>query len=908
MSQTHVPAGPHELPQPAAGYQIAIVVPTLNEAPNIRPLLNRTLRAIEGAGLDARVIVVDGGSTDGTQELVRSWEARGPVRLLESDGRRGLSGDVLFAVRATDSPIVVVMDGDLSHAPEYIPSLVRPLLEGTHDVAVGSRYVPQGGVHGWPWRRRVISRAAAACAWPLTELKDPTSGFFAARREHLLAHAPAANGFKLGLEVIVRGGPSLRVVEVPIVFTDRWSGSSKLGAKVVWHYLMQLVQLAGGGLSFGTSWRFAVVGLLGMAIDMAVFQALFSAGFQLGLAHIAGFVGATVFNYSLNARWGFAAAAVGSAVKGWARYVRYFAVCLLALFLRAGVLTSLVQLGSVPVPVAAALAILVAATVNYAGCAFFVFAPALRDEGPQQRWRIATLGIVAYMLLFRLAYMGALEIIPEEAYYWNYSRHLDIGYLDHPPMVAWLIAAGTRVFGESEFGVRIGAVACWLVTASFLYRLARDQFDKVTALCTLMLLAVLPFFFGTGLLITPDAPLCASWAVALFMLDRALLRGKRLAWWGFGLAIGLGMLSKYTISLLVPAAVVFAVLHRPSRRWLRRPEPYAGMLLAAAVFLPVIVWNIRNGWASFVFQGPRRFSGEAQFSLQELLGFVVALLTPTGLAAACLAILSDKAVGAIRGAVTSQQAAAQRARRLFTLVFTLVPLSVFVYHSLRHSPRLNWTGPSWMALLPVIAYHIAHTKIAKRQGFPGMVRHAWAPTIAITILLYGGFAHYAALGFPGVGYPPELGAVIGWRDLGAQIEQIEEQVKSQTGSEPLIVGLDEYMISSEIAFYDDLAERREGGDAASDGAEAGKLDGPDETAGRHLFGRGSLMYAYWFPAVDQVGRNVILVDRNAAALEKPNIARCFNRMDEVRELVVRKNGREVMRYYYRIGYDYRCQS
>jgi dolichol-phosphate mannosyltransferase len=102
--------------------------------------------------------------------------------------------------------------------------------------------------------------------------------------------------------------------------------------------------------------------------------------------------------------------------------------------------------------------------------------------------------------------------MPEEAYYWNYAQHLDIGYLDHPPMVGWLIAAGAAVLGDTELGVRIGALLCAVIASVFVYRLTRDMFGELSGWVAVVLAQTLPFFFFAGILMTPDAPLTAAWA------------------------------------------------------------------------------------------------------------------------------------------------------------------------------------------------------------------------------------------------------------------------------------------------------------------------------------------------------------------------------------------------------------
>src|SRR5580693_5283238 len=174
------------------------------------------------------------------------------------------------------------------------------------------------------------------------------------------------------------------------------------------------------------------------------------------------------------------------------------------------------------------------------------------NPGADVHWRALLIALVGYAFFLRVLYSGQIELIPEEAYYWNYSRHLDIGYLDHPPMVAWLIRLGTFVFGQSQFGVRIGAIGCAIVASIFIYRLTRNLFGEASALAALVLTQTLPFFFLSGFLMTPDAPLAAAWAASLYFLERALIGNQSRAWWFAGVALGIGMISKYSIAVLAP--------------------------------------------------------------------------------------------------------------------------------------------------------------------------------------------------------------------------------------------------------------------------------------------------------------------------------------------------------------------
>lgn len=209
---------------------ISIVIPTLNEAENIAPLVDQIVAAMPGL---REIVFVDDRSSDGTPERIRSIAVTAPLRLVERENPTlGLSGAVIAGARAAEGGILVVMDADLSHPPEEIANLVQPILAGQADMVIGSRYVPGGTTPDWPLYRKAMSRLAAACAYPLTGVHDSMCGFFAIRRAQLLELAPTATGFKIAFEAIVRGRPRLRVVEVPIEFRDRRRGKSKMSLGV----------------------------------------------------------------------------------------------------------------------------------------------------------------------------------------------------------------------------------------------------------------------------------------------------------------------------------------------------------------------------------------------------------------------------------------------------------------------------------------------------------------------------------------------------------------------------------------------------------------------------------------------------------------------------------------------------
>lgn len=226
----------------AAPMKFSIVVPTYNEAGGIEKLITTLTDVFRGEGLDGEIVVVDDNSPDGTGAIVDRLQSEGyPVRCLHRPGKMGLSSGVIdgWKFARPDSQALGAMDADFSHDATILPRMVRALQDSGYGLAIGSRYVPGGGISNWPKRRIVTSRVAIALAQPLTAIKDITSGYFLVKREALAGVELDPIGFKIGLEVIAKAHYG-RALEVPYVFTDRIAGTSKLNQNEIFNYLKQL--------------------------------------------------------------------------------------------------------------------------------------------------------------------------------------------------------------------------------------------------------------------------------------------------------------------------------------------------------------------------------------------------------------------------------------------------------------------------------------------------------------------------------------------------------------------------------------------------------------------------------------------------------------------------------------------
>lgn len=300
--------------------------------------------------------------------------------------------------------------------------------------------------------------------------------------------------------------------------------------------------------------------------------------------------------------------------------------------------------------------------------------------------------------LARLSVGAALPLVPDEAYYWEWSRHLAAGYFDHPPAIALLIRGGTSLLGDTPAGVRLlpqmaglaGTLACVLLAA----RLGGEQAARRTALLT----ASVPLA-GLGLVLaTPDSPLLAAVALTLVALERAVGRDPReraaVGWWALGGAgLGLALLSKYTAILLAGGVLIAVLTHRELRRHLAHPGPYVGAAVAAALTIPVLVWNSRHRWVSFAFQLGHGLNADSGSPLRRELTYV-----------GTLALLASPILFALLVSGVGRALRARSGGAAYLLgVVAATWACFFALSALRHRVEPNWAAPAFIAAAPLVA-------------------------------------------------------------------------------------------------------------------------------------------------------------------------------------------------------------
>lgn len=319
----------------------------------------------------------------------------------------------------------------------------------------------------------------------------------------------------------------------------------------------------------------------------------------------------------------------------------------------------------------------------------------------------AVIVIVAVMAAAKFFIAGRIELAFDEGYYTFWSFALQPGYLDHPPAVAFMIAAGRAIFGDTELGARLFAVLSGVAVSAMIYRIGMLLLDRRTAaLATIWYNLTLAF--ALGFLITPDPPAALFWVAVLWAMAE-FMDGRSANWLLLGgLFAGLGLWSKYTTAFLLIGLFLFIVVSRERRHWFGLWQLWAAPVVALAVFAPVIWWNATRNWASFGFQGKRTnvsgLSPDVLNNLGEMLAgqaiFVVPILFLFTLAGLCLYF--------------RKPLAEDRAGLALPILTSLPALAYFLFHTTHSRVEANWLWPLWSSLTLVGAWAALHIK-----GRPG---------------------------------------------------------------------------------------------------------------------------------------------------------------------------------------------
>ena len=218
---------------------VSLITPTYNERENISLLAEEIFDVLKGyPDIDLELIVVDDNSPDGTGKVAESLVGRYPVQVVHRAGKLGLGSAVMAGFERAERDLLGVIDADLSHDPIVLPQLIYGLRD--HDLAIGSRFDSDSHVEQWAWYRRIISQLGVFFARQLTGVQDPLAGYFFLHRRVIKDMALTSPGYKILLEILVKGHYK-SFMEVPFVFRNRQYSSSKLNWTEYYLFMKQLL-------------------------------------------------------------------------------------------------------------------------------------------------------------------------------------------------------------------------------------------------------------------------------------------------------------------------------------------------------------------------------------------------------------------------------------------------------------------------------------------------------------------------------------------------------------------------------------------------------------------------------------------------------------------------------------------
>jgi len=231
--------------------------------------------------------------------------------------------------------------------------------------------------------------------------------------------------------------------------------------------------------------------------------------------------------------------------------------------------------------------------------------------------------------LFKLSIARYFPLIGDEAYYWLWSRHLDLSYVDHPPMIAYVNFILTSLFGNNEMAIRIGAISIVLIISWVIYLTGKELYNHRAGVIAAIIFNLLPTFFGGGMFLVPQLLLFLFWSLSFYLLVKIVKTGKAQYWYLLGIYAGLGLLSDYIMGLFFIGTLIFLLISKENRSWLLKKEPYIGALLSLIIFSPVIIWNLKLGFTPlFYWGGKMGFTPRIGDNLLNFFGLQMLLYTP----------------------------------------------------------------------------------------------------------------------------------------------------------------------------------------------------------------------------------------------------------------------------------------
>ncbi len=474
---------------------------------------------------------------------------------------------------------------------------------------------------------------------------------------------------------------------------------------------------------------------------------------------------------------------------------------------------------------------------------------------------------VGILFAIKLVYLFFIPITPQEAYYWFYSQNLDWSYFDHPPMAAYSIWLGTNIFGDNIFGVKFMAVVWYLFTSLLLYKTVSryvknylpSQNKNTLAFLSVVLLNLALFTHIYAITTVPDTPLIFFWLLVVYAVQERLISGNKNWWFIVGVALGLGLVSKYTAIAIIGAVFFFFLFSSKHRKELLTPYPYLAIIIGFAIFAPVIYWNYERSWASFLFQSTERANTVRSLRITyilQLLGSQLFMLTPL------LFVYLFKSFSTV--------VKNWRAKENLHLYFwsAIIIIGGFTLVSLTSLVKMNWLLPGFLPIIAIVTILYSDsffnpTKLIK-VGI-------WSSLVLVVV-------GHLVMVVPNI--PLGNGNTwSGWEDAAEKVYKIQQE---RGGNGKIFIFSNGYKAASLMKFY---------------------LPDQQNTYAENIYGKRALQFDYWGIPSKLKGMDALYVRSNRTEYDADlkEIKKYFDSVEELKtfeyKFVTGKSARKIICYY-----------
>jgi len=401
----------------------------------------------------------------------------------------------------------------------------------------------------------------------------------------------------------------------------------------------------------------------------------------------------------------------------------------------------------------------------------------------------------------RLIFIFTLNLSDDEAYYWQYARHLSLSYYEHPPLVAWSNYLMMKLLGSTAYAVRMSAllysigdsILVWLITNKIFH-------DRWKALFAVLGLNIIPAYAIGGLMMLPDAPLGFFWLLTMYFLAKVFLDNKGAYWYAAGLALGFDMLSKYHAIFVPVSALIFMILSIKERNWFKDVKPYLATFIALIIFSPVIIWNIEHHFESIKFELVSR-NPNFHISINKFftfLGSQIGFISPLVFFLLIYAIYYGfKVYYSNEYKITDNnkdELLAQSKKGYLFLSTFAAPIIIFFFMvSFIVDSKPNW---ALMGYIPAVILSIQLSyELYSRKWFRQYLWIGWGIALLFTMIIH------IQLYYPLIHLKPAdvdlTNDLYGWRIAGKEVDQAYKELSKQA---PTFLFTHKYQLSSQLAF------------------------------------------------------------------------------------------------------------